>query len=98
MTLAADFMFFNVNLFTIMSTRKLELVTFKHISSWTGVHLSKILNKLIKLYIGVSFIIHVIIMDVYFKKVVDKLVKVEVDIAVSRDHVREVESKIRIFK
>ena len=49
--LTADVMFVIITKLMIMSERKLRFVTVKNITSWKEHHLSKILNKVIKLYI-----------------------------------------------
>ena len=61
-TLTSGFMFVSGNAFMITSSKKLKFLTFDHISSQTADHLSKILNKVIKLYGRGGFIVVVILM------------------------------------
>ena len=75
-------MFFNGTAFIITSARKIRFGTVKHITNWTAVHLSKILNKVIKSYGRGGFIIRVIMMEIEFNKEADTLVNVEVRIKV----------------
>ena len=63
-TLMVDVMFFNGNSFVIALARKLKLVTAKHIPSLTEGQFRKSLNKVIKLYRLVGFIIQVLQMGI----------------------------------
>ena len=93
--LTADFMFANGNMFMITSARKLKLATIEHIPSQTAEHISKSLNRMIKLYRRGGFIIRVILMGIEFERV-DKLMgNVKVNIAAAREHVGEVDRTIR---
>ena len=73
-------------------------VTVEHITSITSKQLSKRLNKIIKLYGRGNFGICVILTDMEFEKVAEILGNVEVSIASSREHVGDVERRIRIAK
>ena len=73
--LTADVMFVNGNKFMMMSERKLNFVTADHIPSQTEEHIIKSLNKVIKLYGSGGLIIHIILMDMEFQKVKDRLKK-----------------------
>ena len=75
-------MFFNGTAFIITSARKIRFGIVKHITNWTAVQLSKILNKVIKSYGRGGFIIRVIMMEIEFNKEADTLVYVEVRIKV----------------
>ena len=86
-SLTADVIFFNVNEFMITSARKLKLVTVEHIWSQIDEQLSKSLNKVIKLYGRVSFIIRMILIDMEFEKVDELLQNFEFNIAAAIEHV-----------
>ena len=73
MTLTAAVIFFKGSMFVIVPARKLKFVAVKHIPSQTVQQISKILNKVIKLYVRVGFIISVILMDMEFEKVAEML-------------------------
>ena len=45
LTLVADIIFVNVNLFVFTSEVKLKFVTVKHTTGWTSGQLNKILNR-----------------------------------------------------
>ena len=97
-TLTADVVFVNVNLFMITSARKLNFVTVEHIPSRKSNQLSSSLNKVVKLHGRGGFIIHVILMEADFENVAEILVKFGVNSAVARKNVVEVERKIRTVK
>ena len=48
-----------------------------NVPNWTTEHISNALNKAIKFYGPGGFIVHIIMMDIECKKVVDKLFRVE---------------------
>ena len=73
---------------------KLKFVTGKHIPSQKAGQISKILNKVIKLYERGCFMICIILMDMEFKKVVEKLRNIEVDIGEAQEYIGEVKRKI----
>ena len=73
-------MFVNGNSFTITSAIKLKFVTVDHTPSRTANQKSKSLNKFIKLYGRVGFIIHAILMDMEFDRMAELLGNVEVNI------------------
>ena len=79
-TLTLDVVSFYGNAFLIMSASKPKFMTVDKIPIQTTGKLSIGLNKVIKLYGIGGFIIGIIIMDMEFDKVADKLVKVEVKI------------------
>ena len=60
--LPANGMFVNGNASVITSARKITFMTVEHILSQKAEQLSKILNKLIKLYVRGGFIIRMIMM------------------------------------
>ena len=85
--LTSDVMFVGGTTFLIILSRKLNFVTDKNIPSWMEYHLSKILNELIKLYGRVVFVLRAILVDVEFQKITYKLGYLEVNIAVTQEHV-----------
>ena len=89
-TLTADVIYVNENAFMITPVRKLKLGNVEHILSWTFGHLNKSLNKMIKLYGRDGLIIHVILMDMDLEKVMDTLVKLEVNVEAAQERMGEV--------
>ena len=79
-----DVVFVNRYAFMVTSARNIRSLIVEHIPIQTDDQISKILNKVIKLYVRVGFIISVIMMDMEFEKVAEILVNVEVNIAVAR--------------
>ena len=82
----------------ITSEMTLEFVTVDHIRSQKDNQISKSLNKAMNLYGRGGLIIHVILMNMEFKKVAEILGNVEVNISEAREHVGEVDRKIRNVK
>ena len=82
-------MFVNGNSFTITSAIKLKFVTVDHTPSRTANQKSKSLNKFIKLYGRVGFIIHAILMDIEFERLDELLGKCLVNISSAIEHGRE---------
>ena len=97
-TLTADVIYVNENAFMITPVRKLKLGNVEHILSWTFGHLNKSLNKMIKLYGRDGLIIHVILMDMDLEKVMDTLVKLEVNVEAAQERMGEVERKTIMVK
>ena len=85
--LTSDVMFVGGTTFLIILSRKINFVTDKNIPSWMEYHLSKRLNKLMKLYGRVVFVLRAILVDVEFQKITYKLGYLEVNIAVTQEHV-----------
>ena len=89
-TLTTDVMFSNGNAFMITPARKLEFATVEHIQSQTSEQIIKSLNKLIKLYGRGGLFIRMILKEMEVEKVAELLVKVEVNLEESREHVEEI--------
>ena len=96
--LTAYIMFINGNGFMITPERKLKFITVDQIPSQTADQISKRLNRVVKLYGGGGFIIHVILMDMEFDKVAEIMGNIEVNIEVERENMGEVERKNRTLK
>ena len=62
----------------ITSSRNIKFMNVNHILSWKAVHISKNLNKSIKLYRIRGYIMCAILIEAEFKKMVNKLGKVAV--------------------
>ena len=71
--ITADVMFVNGTALLVTSEIKFKLATLKHIPRRTADQLSKISNKVIKLYGRGYFFICVILVDIDFKTASDKL-------------------------
>ena len=83
--LTVNFMFVNGTAFMI--TSEIFFVIVEHLPNCMSNQLIKVLKKVIKLYGKGGFVMHVILMDMDFKKVKDKLDNVEVNIKSVREHV-----------
>ena len=66
--LCKDVIFVNGNVCMVASSRKLKFVTSENILNITSGYIGKILNKVIKLYRRVGFIVLVILMDMGIDK------------------------------
>ena len=96
--LTEDIISTNGKNFMIPPVRKIIFFTVENIPIRTAGHLTKGLNKVIKLCGRGGLIIHTIFMDMNFEKMADMLVKIEARITAAREHVGEVERKIRTAK
>ena len=93
--LTYDVVFVNRYAFMVTSARNIRSLIVEHIPIQTDDQISKILNKVIKLYGRFGFIIRVIMMDVEFDKVAETLGNFEVKFSASREHVGELDRTIR---
>ena len=69
LTLLVDVIFVNRTAFMTTSARKPKFVTIEYVLNHMAYHISKALNKLIKLYGQGVLVIHVILMYMEFKQV-----------------------------
>ena len=74
------------------------MFTAEYIPTWTAMQLSSGLNKIVKLYGRNVFFVNVVMMDMEFEKVSDKIVNTEVNTTADREHVGENELCIRVVK
>ena len=94
-TLTADVMFVNGIVFMTTLSRRIRLSTIENVESRTAAHLSRSLEKTIRVYARISFTVCVILLDMEFEKVADELDLVTVNILAVREHVAAIEQGIR---
>ena len=83
-TLAADVMFVNRISFLVTFSRKIILITVEHVPTRTAVQLAKYLIKIVKLYARGGFVIRLVVMDMEFETIEDKVGLVEVNTTAAR--------------
>jgi hypothetical protein len=88
-TLVADVMFVNGLPFLVTSSRGISLVTIEYLPSRTA--------KRLALTRG-GFVVQTMMMDMEFEKIVDLLPNVTVNTMAAREHLGEIERKIRVIK
>ena len=91
-------MFVNSIIFLVTFFKKIILFTVEHVPTNTIVHLDKYFINIVKLYAGGGFVIRLIIMDMEFVKIEDKVGLVEVNTTAAGEYVRKIESQIRLIK
>jgi hypothetical protein len=97
-TLVADVMFINGLPFLVTSSRRISLVTIEYLPSRTAKRLALTLERVIKVYIRGGFVVQTMMMDMEFEKLVDLLLNVTINTTAAREHVGEIERKIRVIK
>ncbi len=97
-TLMADVMFVNGLPFLVTSLRGISLVTVEYLKSRTAKRLVHTLERVVRIYGAAGFIMQTALMDMEFKKLKDKLPNVILNTTAAREHVGEIERKIRVVK
>jgi hypothetical protein len=97
-TLVADVMFVNGLPFLVTSSRGISLVTIEYLPSRTAKRLAITLERAIKVYTRGGFVVQTMMMDMEFEKLVDLLQNVTINTTAAREHVGEIERKIRVIK
>ena len=97
-TLMADVMFVNKIAFLVTFSRGIGLITVEHLPTRNAGQLARNLVKVSMLYNRAGFKIQTILMDMEFDKVKPLLPHVIVNTSAAREHVGEVERKIRVIK
>ncbi len=97
-TLVADKLFVNGLPFLVTSYRGLSLVRIKYLPSRTAKHLVHTLQRVFRIYGTARFIVQVAVMDMEFEKLRDMLPNVTLNTTAAREHVGEIEWKIRVIK
>ena len=96
--LESDVMFVNSIHFLVNFSRSIRLITVEHVPTRTRAQLAKSLMKIVKLYARGGFVIHLVLMDMEFETIKDKVGLVEVNTTAAREHVGEIERHIRLIK
>jgi hypothetical protein len=97
-TLVADVMFVNGLPFLITLSRKINVVTIEYAPSRTATQLASLIQRVAQVYLRAGFRPQTIIMDMEYEKVRDKLPSLVVNTTAAREHVAEIERKIRLVK
>ena len=97
-TLVPDVMFVNGLPFLITSSRGLNLVTIEHLPSRTAKRLVQTLERVFKIYTTAGFIIQTTMTDMEFEKLRPLMPHVALNTTAAREHVGEIEQKIRVIK
>ena len=97
-TLTVDAMFVNNLAFVITFGRGIELITVE----FTPMHMAKQLAcnliKVIQLYSWAGFVVQTILMDMAFDKVIPELPGMVVNTSATKEHIAEIEQRIRVVK
>jgi hypothetical protein len=96
-TIVADVMFVNGLPFLVTSSRGISLVTIKHLPSRTAKQLVHTLEQVFMIYGSAGFVVQTAMMDMEFNKK-ELLTNVALNTTVAREHVGEIEQKIRVIK
>ncbi len=97
-TLVADVMFVNGLPFLVTSSQGLSLVTIEHLPSRTAKRLVHTLERVFRIYTTAGFVIQMALMDMEFEKLRTMMSHVALNTTVAREHIGEVEQKIRVIK
>ncbi len=97
-TLVADVMFVNSLPFLVTSSRGLSVVTIEYLPSRMAKRLVHTLQRLFRIYGTVRSVVQVAMMDMEFKKMRDMLPNVTLNTTAAREHIGEIERKIRVIK
>ncbi len=97
-TLAADVMFVNGLPFLVTSSRGLSLVTIEYLPSRTTKLLVHTLQRVFRIYGTARFVVRVAMIDMEFERLRDTLPNVSLNTTAAREHVGEIERKIRVIK
>ena len=97
-TLTAGVMFVNSTPFLVTFSQNIILITCKYVPTCTAGQLGKSLMRIVKLYARGGFLTHLVLMDMEFEKVKDKVGLLKVNTTEAGEHVAEIERQIRLMK
>jgi hypothetical protein len=97
-TIVADVMFMNGLPFLVTFLRGLSLVTIEHLQLRTAKRLVNTLERVFRIYATAGFVIQTALMDMEFEKLRTMMPHVALNTTAAREHVGEVERKIRVIK
>jgi hypothetical protein len=97
-TLVADVMFVNGLSFLVNSSQGLSLVTIEHLPSRTAKRLVHTLKRVFRIYATAGFVIQTSLTDMEFEKLRTMMPHVVLNTTAAREHIGEVERKIRVIK
>ena len=84
--------------FLVTFSRKIKMITAKHVPSRTAQQLANSLTKIDNTYARGGFVIYLALMYMEFEKVREKLAIIEVNTTAAREHVPETERQIRLIQ
>ncbi len=96
--LVADVMFVNGLPFLVTYSQGLSLVTIEHLQSRTTKRLVHTLERVFRIYATAGFVIQTALMDMEFEKLKSMMPHMALNTTAAREHIREVEQKIRVIK
>ena len=91
-------MFVNGIPFLVTFSKNIRLITCKYVPTCTAGQLAKSLMKTVKLYARGGFITHLVLMDVEFEKVEEKVGLLEGYTTASQEYIAYIERQIRLMK
>ena len=97
-TLVADVMFVNGLPFLVTSLQGLSLVTIEHLRLRTAKHLTHTLERVFRIYGTTGFVVQTAMTDTEFEKLKTLMRHMALIITTAREHVGEIEQKIRVIK
>ncbi len=80
------------------SLKGLSLVRIEHLPSRTAKHLAQTLERVFRIYVAAGFGVQMAMMDMEFEKLKTLLPHVALNTTAAREHVGEIERKIRVIK
>ena len=98
LTLVADVMFVNGLSFLVTSLQGLSLVTIEHLPLRTAKRLVHTFERVFRMYATARFVIQTALMDMEFEKLRTIMSHVALNTMLAREHIGEVEQKIRVIK
>ena len=96
--LVADVMFVNGLPFLVTLSRGISLVTIEYLPSRTANRLIHTLDHVVQIYSKAGFAVQTALMDMEFKKLKDKMPNMVINTIAAREHMGEIERKIRVIK
>jgi hypothetical protein len=96
--LVAGVMFINSLPFVVTSSRGLNLVTIDYLPSRITKHLVHSFEQVFKICATAGSVVQVAMMDIEFEKLKDLITNVTLNTTAAREHVGEIEQKIRVIK
>jgi hypothetical protein len=97
-TLVADVMFVTGLPFLVTSSRGISLVMIEYLPLQTVNRLLHTLDRVVQIYSKAGFVVQTALMDMEFEKLRDKMPRVVINTTAAREHVGEIERKIRVIK
>jgi hypothetical protein len=97
-TIVADVMFVNGLPFLVTSSRGISLITIEFLPSRTAKRLASSIERVVRIHAKAGFVVQTSMMDMEFEKLKDLLPRITLNTTAAREHVGEIERKIRVIK